>query len=730
VLTDVFQFHVPPIRRLPSILWNRIQNDLQEYLVVREADSTKVMAWYHRQFIERCQSTYNPLHKDSYDASKAAAKQNFNNDSKTSQHMTTLFKEYFKGVWADKEKPFNYSDYQAQKLGLSTTESSAKRYVAKQPTILKMTLQNRIVTRINERKVSELGHLIFKIYRNDEDDDAALQECISTLFYNLEYLYAMVKLDRLKQLYSMLSNLRLAISDDEHMLGMAKREAFLMARAVGSDIALLTERPEAAIILLSNQFVPFYNLLPNVTQLIDQVDSTGRELCALVAPHQQVDTGGGHAFFKIMNHIGPVTDFMFATFGYMYSVSEKIIGFGITENGVRLFLNKRPLELPLGHHFTLIRSPLQYITIEMDSSDDEADVPHGRNWQALYLATSHSPNLYMYDNWDGKLLGTLDVEHDVPSIKPSAHVKGMEFITEEDTDTVVVFIWYDTKQIVIYEAHTRHLLLYEEMHDDIITLLQEEEDKDSDGRDENNTRKILIVGFLTESGLISGFRVIMAGAGNPNDEEAKPLICSIQRQFDVHLPVSTRLVAFPEHQDIPDNSLLYATDDCKVNWSFNVQLKEPIVALEVTQQPNAADSMPSAIRNTSLVKKKPFMIRNSSLQLNSSIKLLSYNKDGPQNLLLACTEEQLFLIRIDITSNGHDDVTFQITKTVKRHYEAIFLVDGPFIFGYNGSKVDGLLVTPDGEDKMKINQAFSFNAHRLPITKMEVTEGTLRSCIT
>ena len=36
VLYDIFKFHAPPIRRLPSALWSRIKYDLDEYLVEKE----------------------------------------------------------------------------------------------------------------------------------------------------------------------------------------------------------------------------------------------------------------------------------------------------------------------------------------------------------------------------------------------------------------------------------------------------------------------------------------------------------------------------------------------------------------------------------------------------------------------------------------------------------------------------------------------------------------------
>ncbi|XP_067950407.1 NACHT and WD repeat domain-containing protein 2-like [Watersipora subatra] len=52
VLNDVFQYQVPPLRRLPAVLWARIRNSVKDYMVTREANGGKVIAWYHRQFVE------------------------------------------------------------------------------------------------------------------------------------------------------------------------------------------------------------------------------------------------------------------------------------------------------------------------------------------------------------------------------------------------------------------------------------------------------------------------------------------------------------------------------------------------------------------------------------------------------------------------------------------------------------------------------------------------------
>ena len=58
VLTDVFQYHVPPVRRIPQLLIVRLRHAIAHYIVNREADGVMVMYWYHRQFIEAAKHRY------------------------------------------------------------------------------------------------------------------------------------------------------------------------------------------------------------------------------------------------------------------------------------------------------------------------------------------------------------------------------------------------------------------------------------------------------------------------------------------------------------------------------------------------------------------------------------------------------------------------------------------------------------------------------------------------
>ncbi|EGD72182.1 hypothetical protein PTSG_00205 [Salpingoeca rosetta] len=58
VLDSVYEWWVPPFRRLPPSLWARVQNDFGDYLVERGHAGTVVYSWYHRQFWECVHTRY------------------------------------------------------------------------------------------------------------------------------------------------------------------------------------------------------------------------------------------------------------------------------------------------------------------------------------------------------------------------------------------------------------------------------------------------------------------------------------------------------------------------------------------------------------------------------------------------------------------------------------------------------------------------------------------------
>lgn len=61
VLDEVFDFWMPPIRRLPPSLWIRIRADLRLYLMEKGSDGVIVYSWYHKQCRQMAATRY--LHK-------------------------------------------------------------------------------------------------------------------------------------------------------------------------------------------------------------------------------------------------------------------------------------------------------------------------------------------------------------------------------------------------------------------------------------------------------------------------------------------------------------------------------------------------------------------------------------------------------------------------------------------------------------------------------------------
>lgn len=57
-LDDVFQYWVPPIRRMPPLLWVRARRDLGEYLLETTSRGTSTLRWAHRQFVKMVRRRY------------------------------------------------------------------------------------------------------------------------------------------------------------------------------------------------------------------------------------------------------------------------------------------------------------------------------------------------------------------------------------------------------------------------------------------------------------------------------------------------------------------------------------------------------------------------------------------------------------------------------------------------------------------------------------------------
>ena len=160
MLNDVYQYWVPPVRRIPSLLWIRIRTDLGSYIVYRGDSGVLVNNWYHRQFIETATERY--LGSD---------------EEKVKYHK--LMAEYFLGKWSNgAAKPFT------SKSGEPGQEN---RLVAAQPNVFKKQQNNgdedgTSSDVFNYRKLSELPrHLI---------QSKDLENLCQHVLFNFDFLLA------------------------------------------------------------------------------------------------------------------------------------------------------------------------------------------------------------------------------------------------------------------------------------------------------------------------------------------------------------------------------------------------------------------------------------------------------------------------------------------------------------------------------------------------------------
>ena len=154
VLNDVYQYWTPPVRRLPPLLWIRIRAEIGDYLTERGADNTRVIFWYHRQFIE------------------VAREQYLNSGQAEKIHAT--MSEYFLGKWSDgAKKPY---------VNKEGREVFMDRLVTKQPLLFDKSDDKPI---FNLRKLSELPYHLLKSGQLDKVKEEA--------FCNLEFVLAKLR---------------------------------------------------------------------------------------------------------------------------------------------------------------------------------------------------------------------------------------------------------------------------------------------------------------------------------------------------------------------------------------------------------------------------------------------------------------------------------------------------------------------------------------------------------
>lgn len=265
VLNDVYQYFLPPISRIPPLLWARLHNNLIEYFTERQADDVVVIAWLHRQVEEVASERYF---------------RNVNFKSEIHNHLC----EYFLGVWAGgKKKPFEISEEKRHRFGLESTKGETDRKVPLQPFVYKSPTGQ--IIGYNKRKLNELPYHLIRCYR--------YTDLFNHVLFNFDWLY--YKLSCMP-LFTILDDF------DDALNHKYDQEIVLVRDAIRLSASMLRNRAHMLAAEVVGRLLPYYNYFPNIRQLIQDCDTKSIHVNGLVPAHHYLQAPGGPLLYSLEEH--------------------------------------------------------------------------------------------------------------------------------------------------------------------------------------------------------------------------------------------------------------------------------------------------------------------------------------------------------------------------------------------------------------------------------------------
>ncbi|XP_046423821.1 NACHT and WD repeat domain-containing protein 2 [Neodiprion fabricii] len=307
VLDDVYQYHLPPVRRIPPLLWTRIRNDLPNYLSEREADGVSVMNWYHRQF-------------------RDTAKERYFKNMNMAMYFHSMIADYYLGIWGGgKPKPFKYTEIQRHRFNLTDKEGIADRKVPEQP--LAFYSKEGKLSRYNLRKFGELPYHLVRARR--------FKDLFENVLFNYEWLHAKLSSCPLQ---AVLSDFEDACNniDDQNLV----RELMLVADALRLGGAILGNHPDMLAPQLVGRLLPEIGGNVNVKMLLMACDKDGAKDCALLPLYHCLHTPGGPLKYSLEGHQFAVFGFCLTSdFRYIVSISNRFITWDLSTSDMTRDVN-------------------------------------------------------------------------------------------------------------------------------------------------------------------------------------------------------------------------------------------------------------------------------------------------------------------------------------------------------------------------------------------------------
>ena len=315
LLNHIFEFHLPPIRKFPISLWNRIKYRLNDYITQREIDGVSVNCWYHRKFLEVAKLVY----VDRI-------------DSDLRDDLYVNFMDVYNEKWKTKPKPFLINEMIAKRNGIDKLNLSAVRYTSNQP----IKFFTKDAERFNIRKINRVLRLAIQLNDSVRRSKVMLED----IFLNYEFLTAAFHnyFDLANYLYSeknILIDFMICFSKQVYH----ENDYLIINSTIIQQIMMfnsywLNKFPESSALQICSRILNFYGISEHFTKFIDECDKKSPKDCALLPTFQnQVQSD---AFFKV------VYDFhkniiSFQTCGYVELKSQILLDYFLCDNSVYKF---------------------------------------------------------------------------------------------------------------------------------------------------------------------------------------------------------------------------------------------------------------------------------------------------------------------------------------------------------------------------------------------------------
>ena len=182
VLTSVFQYHHPPLRRFPLALWIRIKYELRDYITNKDMDSVPVVSWFHRAFIEASKEYYQDLFEP----------------SPTKDSILINIVDYFREKWNERRsdgssgemKDFAYKKkplytFEHKKNRTAPTEYTAFRLTKAQKIESEIRKGNKVVKVYNKRMLNEFIGIILMFH----DNNLKVELLLKHVYLNYDFIY-------------------------------------------------------------------------------------------------------------------------------------------------------------------------------------------------------------------------------------------------------------------------------------------------------------------------------------------------------------------------------------------------------------------------------------------------------------------------------------------------------------------------------------------------------------